>query len=226
MLNGLHDPNQVRMPDTIAYPQAGQSRILGKSPANKEIGILLQQRQGRLAAKIDIGFIYYHDQIPIGRQYLLQLLQGLVNPGRSIGVGQNNASLSFQIILRPNPEILRQRYFSVRNPIKLGPNLVKSIGQVRKKNRLPAVKESQKGHRQDVVAAITDNELVWRDAQVCCQSLTEAGLIQTGVPAQAGSVKILQRLSHPRTGKIGIFIGINLDKPVSCRLLPRHIGSE
>ena len=104
---------------------------------DQQVVITIDQADGRLTAEIDISFVDNNHRIRIRIQYLLDGGKCQQTTRWCIRVRKNDAAVrSTAIISQINTEIFRQRHGFVINAIQSAINRVKTVGDIREKNRL------------------------------------------------------------------------------------------
>ena len=201
------------MTDCKANSHTRKCAGLRKCLHDEQIFILIHKRQGAHTPEIHIGLVHNHNRIRIFCHDLLDRIQILHQTRRCVGVRENNAAVFGQVVLFFQTELFIQPRRPIGNAIQIRPDVVKGIGDVRKQNRLFAVKKGQKRQRQHIVGADAHKHLVCRYRMLQnrnrrCNRFPQLQCCRIRIQPQLVRFKLLQRFCHTRCRRIRAFVGV------------------
>ena len=130
------------------------------------------------------------------------------------------------IILRTQGEILSQRNGLYGDVVQLGKHRVEAIGYIRKGHSPPVGGVGQKGKVQRLIRAVPHKDIGRLHAVLLRQSRLEDPGLRVGVEPQIGSLLGIEGGDHAGRGRIGGFIGVQLDILLVLGLLSGGIGDQ
>ncbi len=214
------------MPDRQPHAQASQRAGLGQGLGDQQVGITVNQGDGRFGAKIDIGLINHHNRVRVGIEDLLDLLQPQRHAGRCVRVGEDDAAIGLAVVRRVDAEIVTQRLRSGLDTVQAAVHRVEAVGNVRVQHRPTMLEQPVKDVRQHFIRAVTNKHLRGIHAVVAGNLVFQRIGIRRRIQTQAVIEFRLNGIHHPRRRPIGILVGIELDQVLDLGLLTRHIGHQ
>ena len=151
ILHIIQVPDQLCVSHGVTDAHSRKRTGLGKCLHHQQIIVFLCQRQCGTSPEINICLIHNNDHIRIISHHILDLLQRQQHACGSIGIGKDHSSIFFAVILFHNLKPFIQRLCLIGNAEYIRPHIIKRIGDIRKKDRLPAVKKGQKAHGQHII---------------------------------------------------------------------------
>ena len=103
------------------------------------------------------------------RQDVLHKIQVLIDGGRRIRIGEDDASVFPVVIFFYNAEILVKRGALIRDAVELRPYFIKRICNIREQDRLIRIKKCQETQRQNIVRSDPCKYLVLSHLILLCQ---------------------------------------------------------
>ena len=175
-----------------AHPHPCQGTGLGHGLHYQQVGVLVQQGQGRGAAEVDIGFVHDDHHIRISLQNAPQgrLLQ--LDASGGIGVGDDHAIIVPQHLLHRNGEVVLQGDGAVVDAEHIAVDRIEGIGDVRKQDGTPFLKE----------------RLALLDAVGLRQRRHQLAGVRIGIELEPLVHPLLYRFHHLGGGWVGVLVGV------------------
>lgn len=96
---------------------------------------------------------------------------GMRIPVGAFGFGNTTFTVFPIIVLFSDLEIIIQRFCLIRNPKHICPHIIKRIGDIRKQDRLFAVKKCHKYHGKHIIRTDTGKHLTAPDSIIICDRI-------------------------------------------------------
>jgi hypothetical protein len=130
---------------------------------------------------------------------------------------------------RVDAEIVGKRHGAVIDAVQPAIDRVEAVGDVGEEDRRVVLEQGHESVRQHLVRAVADEDLLRRHAMRAGDGRLEQVGVRVGVEAQACRIVAefrLDRRQHARRGRVGIFVGVELDQVGDLGLLARHVRGE
>ena len=138
-------------------------------------------------------------------------------------MGKDDVGLAHKLLSRQG-KILVKRNLAAGDAVKLGPDGIKAVRNIGK-YQVP-VKKALKAEGENLVGAVAGKDPVCGQTIGLADGGSQRVAFRLWVKPQQSWVKALEHLPHAGRGRIGIFVGIQLDQIGQLGLLPRHIGGD
>ncbi len=216
------------MAQRIAHAQAGQRPGLGQGTDHQQLRIAVDQGCSGLRTEIDIRLIDHHHGIGITRQQTFHFRQGQRHAGWGIGIGKDDAAIrpGLQIVIDRNREVGTQRDLARLDAIQAGVNGIETVRNVGMQQRRRMTQQGHEGMGQHFVRAVADEDLLGLQPVMVCNRGLEPCSLRVWVQTQIARGLRRDSLQHLVAGRIGAFVGVELDQPIDARLFARHIRGQ
>ena len=131
-------------------------------------------------------------------QNVLHKVQLLIDGGRRIRIGEDDASVFPVVIFFYNAEILIKRGALVRDAVELRPYFIKRICNIREQDRLIRIKKRQETQRQNIVRPDPGEYLVLSHLILLCQRFYKHAGRRIRVKTERVSIQRVKRFAHFR----------------------------
>ena len=222
--------DQRRLADREADPQAGQRARLRQRLRHQHIRVGVDQRDRRLAAEIDVGFIDHHRRIRQRRGQACDVGQRQQAAGGCVRIGEDDrAGLALDVVIDTDGKPVVQRHAFEGDAVQPAIDRVEAVGDVREQQRPPVFQQADEGVGQYLVRTVADEHPVGRNAEMVGHRFAQhqpgrvrIELEPVAIHAQFG----LHGRHRMRAGRVGVLVGVQLDQTVDLRLLARRVRRE
>ena len=164
--------------------------------------------------------------VGVGLQDALDGAAGQGQTGGGVGVGQHDGGVQAVIVGGVQREVLPQRDDPAGDVHQPAPDAVAAVGDVRIGQRVFLVAEGTQREEQVLVAAVAGHDLIRLQPEVLCCRVQQLGTGRVGVEPQLFHLGTAHGLQHRRGGRIGAFVGVQLDVLLILRLLAGGVGGH
>jgi hypothetical protein len=127
---------------------------------------MIDQRNRRLAAEVDVGLIDDDTDSVMRQQQTLDCREWQQATRRCIGVRENDAAVCCRIIFAANFEISVERHGHMGDVIQATVDRVEAVSDVGEENRQLVFEQRHEGVRQHFVGTVADEDLLRCDAEL------------------------------------------------------------
>ena len=120
----------------------------------------------------------------------------------------------------------KQGHLPVVQAVQLGEHRVEAVGHVGKEDLPPRVKKGLEAQGQHLVGAVAHKHVFRPQAVGLRQGLPQNAALRVGVEPQSAVRRRPDGRQGRRRGRIGVLVGVELDKGLALGLLPRHVGGQ
>ena len=139
---------------------------------------------------------------------VLHLRKRHIEPGRRVGIRENNSAVLTVILFLHNLEILIQSRLLIGHAEKLRPYRIEGIGDVREKHRLFGVKKSHERHGDHVVGSHPYEDFISIHFIIFGKCVHKNRGCRIRIFSEQIVIHLLKRCAHARRRRIGILIRI------------------
>ena len=188
--------DQVGVADGVTDAQTGQRAGFAQGVNDQQVVVVLGQRNGRFATKIDVGLIDYDHTIRIGADDLLNGGEGQQSARRRVWIGENDATdffaTDFRVFCRLTAviggidrKVVSQWYGALGDAVEAAIDRVKAVSDVRKQNGRIVFQQRLEDMGQHFIRTIADKYLAGADLVALGNGVFQQVSVWIGIQAQA-----------------------------------------
>ena len=219
-LDAVHIGNQLRVCHAEAHAGTGQIVGFGEGLHHNHIVIFLGQRNaaGVWPGKINVRLVHNHNAVGVGAHHFLNGGHRLQQGGGGVGVGNHDGLIQAVVLAQIQREIFLHQDHMLRNVQQIAQNRVKAVGDIGKCQRVGFITESAQRQQQVFIAAVAAQNIFRLHAAVAGNGGAERGFGQIGIQPQPRHCSGHRR-RHAGGRRVGVFVGVQLDKVRQFQLL-------